>query len=323
MPPTTTRHLGTLALACGVLVSCPEPESGVGQGPTGGDGGLMASSGTEASGADVDSGFDDTSGAEVPPPPARSYFIAESMDFEGNGCEQTNVNEVTQSLQDDLDDDGWVGARVVDGQTRPADFVDPEVKAFGQDDIKGDAASLAVYAGHGWMDTLAWGTRDATPGVPFDDRCLVEFSGDIRLGAMAGGWAKAVVLLTSCTGRLACYQSTLATSDVTQVFAFDNSPMIWGNAAHRFYRKSADMPSRDAWIAAMDNRPGFGKNSPVTYTRGTSHDQVLELHRTAKLTEIEQIPGQQGTSWYAYTWVDHGLMGDCSPLMDTCVGVDE
>ncbi|MCA9704544.1 MAG: hypothetical protein KDK70_01705 [Myxococcales bacterium] len=326
MPRVTRPLLSALAVAmCVVLASCPEVESGVGQGPTGHDGSDATAAGTESSGADIDSGVDDTSGAEildVPPPAARSYFIAESMDFSGNGCENTDLNDVTESLQAELNDEGWVGRRATEGQTRPADFVDPTLRTFGQDHLESDAVTLAVYAGHGGIDKLGWGTRDHTPDVWPTKRCIVTFSDDIRLGSHSGGWAKTVALLTSCTGRLACYKSTLATNDLTQVFAFNNSPIIWSNAARRFYRKSEDMSNRDAWITAMDNRPGFKKNSPVVYTRGTSEDEVLELHQSARLPRIEQIPSAQGTTWFAYTWVDHGLHGDCK-LPSDCVGVDD
>ncbi|MEM9457609.1 MAG: hypothetical protein AAGF11_25750 [Myxococcota bacterium] len=233
---------------------------------------------------------------------------------------------MTRSLQRQLDEDGWSGTRATDGQTTPSDFIDPVKQTYGLDPTRGDAVSLAVYAGHGWMDQLQWGTSDNTPGVASLRQCNAFFSADIRLGAMSGGWAKALALLTSCTGRLACYESTLATSDVTQVFAFNNSPRIWNNAARRFYRKSKRMPNRDAWIKAMDNRPGVGRNSPVVYSRGPSRDEVLQIHQSARLSEINKTPSHQGTRWYAYTWIDRGLDGSCTPLTTRlgvdCIGVD-
>jgi len=310
------------------LVACQAPENGIGQGPTSGGSsgsdGTPSSTGVLASEGNGDSGLDDTQGVEAPPPPAKSYFIAESMDFTGNGCENDDVNEVTASLQSVLADDGWAGTRVTEGQTRPLDFIDVNKRPFGKDDTKSDAASLAVYAGHGLIDKIGWGTQDDTPTVePTEKRCVATPSKDVRLGSMAGGWAKSVALLTSCTGSLSCYESSLATSDATQVFAFNNSPKIWNNAARRFYRKSEDMPNRDAWIAAMDSRPGLGKNSPVVYTRGASEEQVLQIHQSARLAEIDQIPSEQATTWYAYTWVDHGLHGSCAPDLENCSGVDD
>ena len=323
--PTLPR-LGVLAplvLACAGLFACQAQESGVEQGPTGdGSGEPTVGASSPDSDSDPDSGLDDTSGTDVVPP-ARSYFIAESTDFTGNDCENADVNEVTASLRQELDDEGWVGTRATNGQTRPLDFIDPVKRDFGQDHTKSDAVSLAVFAGHGWMDRIQWGTQDDTPTVePPEKRCRALFSEDIRLGAMSGGWARAVAVIASCTGRLACYESTLGTNDVTQVFAFNNSPSIRGNQMRRFYRKSNRMPNRDAWLAAMDNRPGFGKNSPVVYTRGTGRDEVLQTHRQARLSEIEEIPGEGGTTWYAYSWVDHGLEGSCTPLQNSCVGVD-
>lgn len=309
--------LGLASLAA--LVACVEPESGIGYGSTG-----EASETLSSSAAPQDSGLDDT--GDVPPfapPEEHSYFIAESTDFTGNGCENDDVNDVTSSLRDALADDGWVGTRVVEGGTTPADFIDPAKRAFGLDPEAGDSAMLSVYAGHGWMNVLQWGTRDTTPGVPSGSQCRATIRDDVRLGAMAGGWARAVILLTSCTGRVDCYRETLATNDVTQAFAFNNSPMIWNNAPRRFYRKSARMANRHAWIRTMEDRPGFVKNSPVIYTRSTSFEDVLAIHQSARLSEIEDIPSANQTKWYAYTWIDHGLRGSCKPLPPVCTGDEE
>lgn len=309
-----------------MIASCSaDVESGLGQGPTGDGSGMTASGATSMETQTADDGVDDTSDVESPsPPPAQSYFIAESMDFSGNGCEESNVNEVTESLRNELDDDGWVGTRVTEELARPADFIDDTTKSFGRDHITSDAASFAVYAGHGGIDQMKWGTRDDTPGVWSNRRCSIIPSRDLRLGSLSGGWAKAVALLTSCNGRLACYESSLSHSDATQLFAFNNSPIIWGNAARRFYRGSEPLTNRIAWIAAMEDRPGFSRNSPVVYTRGTSEEQVLQIHDTARLSSIDETPSSAGTGWYAYTWVDRGLLEKCaiSPR-DDCVGVDD
>lgn len=300
-------------VVAGSIGACVEPESDVGYGST-------AAATSDATSMQEDGGIDDLG---FVPPLDHSYFIAESMDFSGNGCENEDVNEVTRSLRDALARDGWAGTRVTEGNTTPSDFIDPLKHDFGLDPEAGDSALLSVYAGHGWMNSLQWGAADVTPNLaPYRD-CRAFLASDVRLGTMSGGWARAVVLLTSCTGRLACYESSLATSNVTQTFAFNNSPMIWSNAARRFYRKSKRMANRHAWIKTMEDRPGLGKNSPVVYTRATSRQDALDIHHSARLAMIEQIPSTQRTTWYAYTWVDHGLRGSCVPLPDTCTGVDD
>lgn len=45
------------------------------------------------------------------------YLIAESTDFTGNGCENTNLNNITSSFEDALLDDGWTGNRHANGNT--------------------------------------------------------------------------------------------------------------------------------------------------------------------------------------------------------------
>lgn len=112
-------------------------------------------------------------------------------------------------------------------------------------------------------------------------------------------------------------RARVATSDATQILAFNNSPYIWHRAAKRFYRKSKRMANRYAWIRSMDNG-SITKNSPITYTRGTNLEDALAIHRSARLAEIEDIPSTADTTWYAYTWVDHGLHRSCARIPDEC-----
>lgn len=313
------RRSRLVLAAVGSLAACVEPESGVEYGGTAATespstGGVDGLTGTE------DGGLDDTGFVA---PLDRSYFIAESTDFRGNGCENDDVNEVTRTLRNALALDGWIGTRVTEGSTTPSDFIDPAKQSFGRDPEAGDSALLSVYAGHGWMDKLEWGTADTTPGLARYRECWAYFDDDVRLGAMSGGWARVVLLLTSCSGRLACYKSMLGRSNATQTMAFNNSPSIWNNAARRFYRKTKHMANRLAWIKAMDDSPGLGTNSPVVYTRATSRHDALRIHASARLSRIEDIPTTARTTWFAYTWVDHGLRGTCVPLLDECLGVDD
>lgn len=311
--------LGLGLAAVGTFAACVDPDSGVGYGSTAATDSPSTSSDGLTSMAE-DGGTDDPG---FVPPLVHSYFIAESTDFTGNGCENHDVNVVTRTLRDALAQDGWVGIRVTEANTTPSDFIDPVKQPFGLDPEAGDSALLSVYAGHGYMDKLQWGTADTSPGLAKYRDCIAYFAQDMRLGALSGGWARVVLLLTSCSGRLACYKSMLGTSNATQTFAFNNSPSIWNNAARRFYRKSKHMANRLAWIKAMDDSPGLGANSPVVYTRATSRKEALRIHASARLSRLEEIPHIDRTTWFAYTWVDHGLRGTCIPLLEECRGVDD
>jgi hypothetical protein len=272
------RNLWLVILGMGA--ACVEPTDGVG----------YSSTGEEPEGPASDSGY-----VDLDPPADHSYFIAESMAYRHEGCWNTNdLNNVTETLQSVLDADGWTGVRMLDGETTPADFIDSFLDALGADAEAGDSALLSVYAGHGDRNLLGWGTPDPTPG--FRQECGAKFSRDIRLGRMAGGWARVVLLMASCTGSLDCYESSIAASDTTQALAFVNSPTIWHNAARRFYRNSKYMSNRYAWIRTMDNG-GAWKNSPITYTRARSLGAALEIHRSARLSKIEDIPSMNGTTW--------------------------
>lgn len=41
----------------------------------------------------------------------KRYYIDESTDFTGNGCQNADLNDVTSSLRETLDDNGWSGSR--------------------------------------------------------------------------------------------------------------------------------------------------------------------------------------------------------------------
>ena len=142
-------------------------------------------------------------------PAERSYFIAESMDYTDNGC--TNVddlNDVTSSLRAALSHDGWSGTRMTEAMTVPADFIDSFSQDHGRDDMAADSMRLSVYAGHGYMNSISWGTRDPNPELSQEQGCRARFSDGVRLGRMAGGWARIVLFMTSCTGNLECYESS-------------------------------------------------------------------------------------------------------------------
>jgi hypothetical protein len=41
----------------------------------------------------------------------KTYYIDESTDFTGNGCENADLNDVTSSLRGALNSNGWSGQR--------------------------------------------------------------------------------------------------------------------------------------------------------------------------------------------------------------------
>src|SRR5882757_7363484 len=75
-----------------------------------------------------------------------NYWIDESTDFTGNGCENADLNDVTSSLRSRLDADGWTGTRWSNANAWPEDFIERDLG--GIDHVAGDASTLSVYAGH-------------------------------------------------------------------------------------------------------------------------------------------------------------------------------
>lgn len=134
---------------------------------------------------------------------AWTYFIGESTDFTGNGCENTNLNTITASLKGGLDVSGWSGTRYVNADSWPNDFMEScntSTYGNGGDFAWSDAHVLAVYAGHGSVGSLQWGYKAGDMcTVDMKSSSNVNTTGVMRLGQMDGATASYGVWLTSCT----------------------------------------------------------------------------------------------------------------------------
>ena len=103
----------------------------------------------------------------------KNYWIDESTDFTGNGCENSNLNNVTSSLRNRLESDGWSGTRWSNQNAWPEDFI--EQNLGGIDHVAGDSQTLSVYAGHGNRALIQFGYQR-------NGRCTVSFPPSTRLG---------------------------------------------------------------------------------------------------------------------------------------------
>jgi hypothetical protein len=104
--------VGLLIGLCGCLT--PDPSTGGTTDISDTDGGEGT---TGASETGIDGGVDETAGAE-PVADHRTYYIGESVKFDGGGeCEGSRLNTVTRRLQRRLNRAGWTGLRLVGSNT--------------------------------------------------------------------------------------------------------------------------------------------------------------------------------------------------------------
>src|SRR5262245_44890333 len=88
----------------------------------------------------------------------KTYYIDESTDFTGNGCENADLNDVTSSLRSSLNSNGWSGQRFTNINAWPQDYMEQTIAGLsGVDNVFGDNALLSVYAGHGNRGLLQFG----------------------------------------------------------------------------------------------------------------------------------------------------------------------
>lgn len=294
--------LGVAALAAVELLGCP------GVPPTvGGTTDASATDGAQGAGSTgSQAGVDETGTEGNEPFDHRTYFIAESVTFEG--CPNTDLNTITKRLRNRLDDAGWSGLRFVDGNARPEDFQEATVEPNGTDDSFGDAHRLAVYAGHGNAGLLQWG-QPSEHGL-----CFLDIPEEARLGRLAGDTAAAVMLMTSCTLRTDVLWSNFELNSARQIFGFHNSPWIGGGEPRRVFKRTEDgEPTKDAWLDEMEQNAALGKNSPVVLTAGVSGMEAMAVHGATNLASgagfIESV-GEPVDAFF-FEWLNNGCTGIC------------
>lgn len=228
-----------------------------------------------------------------------NYWIDESTDFSGNGCENSDLNDVTSSLRDRLNSDGWTGTRWSNINAWPEDFI--ERNLGGIDDIAGDSMTFSVYAGHGNRGRVQFGFRR-------NNRCVVRHRDHMRLGTQSGDQAIYAMWVTSCTVNL----DSLALhfdQAIRQTFGYHNSPSVKDDQPRDFYEETDDLRNSRAWIEEMEDRPGWftGENSPISLTFGLSASHCGWVENTARLRAGTLLYGApEPDAWYCYTMFDHG-----------------
>lgn len=263
-------------------------------------------------------GLDETgTGGDSLPFDHRTYFIAESVKFDGGGeCDNDNLNEITKRLHNRLDDAGWAGLRFVDDDAWPEDFREATLITNGADDSFGDARRLAVYAGHGNAGLLQWG-RPSDHG-----ECKLRMPSEARLGRLAGDTAAAVMLLTSCTLRTDSLWPNFKFNAARQIFGFHNSPWIGSGEPRRVFKRTQDGEStKDAWLDEMEQNADIGKNSPVVLTVGVSGMEAMQAHGATNLASgagfIDSV--EEPVDAFFFEWLNNGCTVQCG----NCPGITQ
>ncbi|MFV8749688.1 hypothetical protein ACNOYE_03940 [Nannocystaceae bacterium ST9] len=215
----------------------------------------------------------------------RRYFIAEITDYSSPlaNCPQASLNDVTTLFQMTLESDGWQGTRRSEGQTIPADFLDPAINAGGHDDIFADAVPVAVFAGHGDRGLHLWPVN----GPPFD-LCHNATAG-YYLGTGSGDESTVFINAASCGGAFgddlakpeSCFNQTWGNSEFRQWLGFIDSPTIGSYSLSEFFLSLATNPSMasgqlEPWLLLMEFPVEGVHNLPIVYTK-LSDDEPLDL----------------------------------------------
>ncbi len=264
---------------------------------------------------DLDTGVEGglETGLEPGGSPLRTYWISETTNFSQSSspdCDNTSLNNVGSLAAAMLQDDGWTGTYVVNGETTRRDFADGTVFPGGQDHVAADTAALAIYAGHGWVNGLQWGNPDA------QGLCEIFPSSGVRLGRANGDVTRLAVFVTSCTMNVPQLYATVGLSSAGQYTGWHNSPAVSDFVLASFYDTTNFMiedgdplSNRLSWMSVGQSKPGLGKNSPVIFTEQGDDADVQNRHFGARISAgtgidavLPEVPGDNRR----VTWIDNG-----------------
>lgn len=287
----------------------------------------------------ADDGADSTgSGGDVEfPGDPLTFFIEETTQFGPSpialGCNNDDVNNVGNQLQQAMLDAGWTGEYLNNAEGSAYHFVDPSVgvgSAFGQDGAFADSRRVTVYASHGNVNLLQWGSPGPTPmGAPPD--CRIRINEGMKLGSLVGDISGAAIYATSCTAYVLddkLIETLKAGAEIGQHFGWHNSPYISNGLLASFFDQTGtsiidgnDGPfpvhNREAFIGIGQSKPGLSENSPVVYTPGQTAPEVVARHFGARMRLgiglEDDIPEPQDPDIFNVAWVDNGTSETCNP----------
>ncbi len=235
----------------------------------------------------------------------RTYYLDESTDFSGNGCENADLNDVTSSLRTALNSNGWSGQRWTNPNAWPQDYYESTTAGLsGVDNLFGDNALFTVYAGHGNRASLQFGFMR-------NSRCNVNLETQARLGLSGGARAAYAMWVTSCTLNLDSLSRNF-NHQIRQQFGYHNSPSVKDDQPRDFFNASDGKTNARAWIDEMEDRPGWftGDNSPIVLTFGLDSGHCDWVRDTAKLRggQLLSTPPKPW-GWFCWIMYDHGASG--------------
>jgi hypothetical protein len=254
---------------------------------------------------------------------AQSYFIDETTDWTGNGCEAEDLEEVTAELGSMLDAGGWTGRRYTNSAAWPQDIMESCSSNYGNgglDATYGDSADLVVLAGHGNTGFLAYGyKRDGKCTVDLGRSTNLKARGEARLGEMGGARASLGMWLTCCTLKKESLAAHGNFQWLKQQLGFHGESDFNWHQPVEFLQNNAFESNTQSWLDAMEDRPGWftGSNSAIVVSYGKTSAEANDYHNNLALTRNVVFPRAGGPACsngppafkYVYTLLDHGSDG--------------
>lgn len=234
---------------------------------------------------------------------ALTFWIDESTDFTGNGCDNDDINTVTKSLNSELLNNSWTGSRFVNGNAWPQDFTEScNASLYGAGNDMADTSLLTVYAGHGYLEGHKTGIQY---GTAHNGLCFVTFAssrfaavGTMRLGQMNNARAGFSAWITSCSMNSNHLAESVNYQWVNQNFGFDNSPAIEAHQPKDWFRAIGSKSNKDAWLEELEDKQGIftGDNNPIVVSYSDTSKGCSSMHNDKRLKAQILTPRSGGPS---------------------------
>jgi hypothetical protein len=227
--------------------------------------------------------------ASTPAMAQKTYYIGLSSDYHGGTCRpgESNVANDTGEFDKALRSAGWKGKYVWNESNLPSAFVEVCLDGGGEDGLKADSATLAVYSGHGHIGRLAFSD-------PHNGICDVKlgwarepWEGEARLGSMTGAMTGYAIWSASCTMNLANNNlgENVNWQWTQQQLGFHNSPSTGKYSLSGWWSDLSSRNNAAAWLNKLKYSPVFGNltNTPIAVSYGPTEHWCWAVHNNANL----------------------------------------
>lgn len=222
---------------------------------------------------------------------AWTFYIDEVTDYPRASCPNAStLNTITLSLANTLLANGRTGNRYVNTNAWATDFYEScyNTGATGSDNVYADNGNLTVFAGHGSIGGLWFGTIH-------NNECATDFVTNMRLGSMGGAQSGFAMYLVCDALEVPDGINASSYQWLKQQFGFQNTVSIGDNEPRDFYNATTSNTGGTTNNVAWLNQMGNNGRHAIVVTQDDTADHCWASHSTYRLAgSVGMYPAPRG-----------------------------